>query len=65
MFQNFQIDNLANFPKELDTLLNAQRHIIQEISTSNETSYDKVLKPLQDLDEELGLFFTPCRISIA
>ncbi len=22
-------------------------------------SYEKVLKPLQDLDEELGLFFTP------
>ena len=27
--------------------------------TNDESSYEKVLKPLQDLDEELGLFFTP------
>ena len=59
MFQNFHIDNLANFPKELDTLLNAQRSIINDITKSKDTSYEKVLKPLQDLDEELGLFFTP------
>jgi len=59
MFQNFHIDNLQNFPKELDTLLNQQRAIINDITKSNDTSYDNVLKPLQDLDEELGLFFTP------
>ncbi|MEA1879897.1 MAG: M3 family metallopeptidase [Campylobacterota bacterium] len=59
MFQNFHIDNLENFPKELDTLLNQQRTIIDTITTSPETSYDKVRKPLQDLDEALGLFFTP------
>jgi len=59
MFQNFHIDNLSNFPKELDTFLNKQRTVIKEITNSDETSYDKILKPLQDLDEELGLFFTP------
>jgi len=59
MFQNFHIDNLENFPKELDTLLNKQRVIIDEITRSSDTDYNKVLKPLQDLDEELGLFFTP------
>lgn len=59
MFQNFQIDNLNNFPKELNSLLNAQRIIIDDITKSDNTSYDSVLKPLQDLDEELGLFFTP------
>ena len=59
MFQNFHIDNLKNFPKELDTLLNQQRTIIGNITKSNDISYEKVLKPLQDLDEELGLFFTP------
>ena len=59
MFQNFHIDNLENFPKELDTLLNQQRTIIDTITKSNDISYDRVLKPLQDLDEELGLFFTP------
>jgi len=59
MFQNFHIDNLENFPKELDTLLNTQRKVINDITKSDDTSYEKVLKPLQDLDEELGLFFTP------
>ena len=59
MFQNFHINNLETFPKELDTLLNHQRTIIATITQSEDTSYEKVLKPLQDLDEELGLFFTP------
>ena len=59
MFQNFQLDNLENFPKALETLLNEQRTMIDEITHSDEKGYEKVLKPLQDLDEELGLFFTP------
>ncbi len=59
MFQNFHIDNLTHFPKELDSLLNQQRKVIDNITKSNDTSYQKVLKPLQDLNEELGLFFTP------
>ncbi len=59
MFQNFHINNLENFPKELNTLLNAQRTIIKDITDSKDNSYKKVLKPLQDLDEELGLFFIP------
>jgi len=59
MFQEFKIDNLEQFPKELERLLNQQRETINEITASNEISYERVLKPLQDLDEELGLFFTP------
>ncbi len=59
MFQNFHIENLKNFPKELDSLLNSQRKVIDTITKSKETGYEKILKPLQDLDEELGLFFTP------
>ena len=59
MFQNFQLDHLDNFPKALDTLLNQQRTIIKDITDSDDNTYEKVLKPLQDLDEELGLFFTP------
>ena len=59
MFQEFKIDNLATFPQALETLLNRQRSVIDDISKSTETEYSKVLKPLQDLDEELGLFFTP------
>ena len=59
MFQTFQIENLENFPKALESLLNTQRGIIDEITHHADTSYEKVLKPLQDLDEALGLFFTP------
>ena len=59
MFQEFKINNLEQFPQELEKLLDQQRTVINNITTSNEISYEKVLKPLQDLDEELGLFFTP------
>ena len=59
MFQTFQIDNLEQFPHRLEALLDKQRVKIKKITQSEEASYEKVLKPLQDLDEELGLFFTP------
>jgi oligopeptidase A len=59
MFQEFKINNLEQFPQDLNTLLNKQREIINQITTNDENSYETVLKPLQDLDEELGLFFTP------
>ncbi|WP_309499039.1 M3 family metallopeptidase [Sulfurovum sp.] len=59
MFQEFKIDNLEQFPQDLDVVLNLQRNIINAITSNDESSYEKVLKPLQDLDEELGLFFTP------
>jgi len=59
MFQEFKINNLQTFPQELDSLLKEQRTAIQEITNYDNVSYEKILKPLQDLDEELGLFFTP------
>ena len=49
MFQEFKINNLEQFPKDLDALLNQQREIINNITANDETSYKKVLKPLQDL----------------
>ncbi|QOR62545.1 M3 family metallopeptidase [Sulfurovum sp. ST-21] len=59
MFQTFQLENLDTFPQQLETLLNAQRKKIDEITKTSETGYGSILKPLQDLDEELNLFFTP------
>ena len=59
MFQEFKIDNLADFPKVLETMLNRQREVIDTVTKSDQCDYVKVLKPLQDLDEELSLFFTP------
>ncbi len=59
MFQTFQIEDLEDFPKRLQTLLDNQRKAIDTITHSNESSYEQILKPLQDMDEELSLFFTP------
>jgi len=59
MFQTFHIENLDSFPDRLEKLLDQQRKTIQTITENSATSYDEVLKPLQDLDEELSLFFTP------
>jgi oligopeptidase A len=59
MFQEFKINNLEQFPEDLKKLLDQQRAVINTITTNDEISYNKILKPLQDLDEELGLFFTP------
>ena len=59
MFQDFKIDDLKTFPKELEKLLEQQQEAIDEITVSDANTYETVLKPLQDLDEDLGLFFTP------
>jgi len=58
-FQEFKIENLETFPKELDALLTTQLEKIETITKSSDESYELVLKPLQDLEEELGNFFTP------
>lgn len=58
-FQEFKIDNLENFPKELEHLLDTQLEEIDQLTKSADESYEGVLKPLQDLDEILGNFFTP------
>jgi len=59
MFKKFKIDQLETFPQTLETLLNTQRAAIKELTENSETRYENILKPLQDMDEELGLFFTP------
>lgn len=58
-FQEFKIDNLEQFPKDLELLLAQQLETIDAITKSEKESYDEVLKPLQDLEEELGNFFSP------
>ena len=58
-FQEFKIDNLEEFPKELERLLASQLETIESLSKNDDLSYAGVIKPLQDLDEALGNFFTP------
>jgi len=59
MFKTFMIDNLATFPSSLEALINTQRDKIKDITESEGYRYQDILKPLQDLDEELSLLFTP------
>ncbi len=58
-FQTFKIDNLDQFPQDLEQLLNHQLATIKQLSTGDALTYHEILKPMQDLEEELGNFFTP------
>ncbi len=58
-FTEFKLNDLKEFPKDLEKLLEKQLKTIEDISNSHKNSYKEVLKPLQDLDNELELFFTP------
>ncbi|WP_457606296.1 M3 family metallopeptidase [Nitratifractor sp.] len=59
MFQPFRIDDLETFPQKLETLLEKQKRRIDELATSESDDYDAILKPLEEMDEERSLFFTP------
>ncbi len=59
MFQNFQIEDIANFPKQLQALLDKHNKEIDNLTKNQNPTYETMLKPLQDMDEELGVFFTP------
>lgn len=59
MFVEFKLDNLETFPTRLETLLDNQLKTIDSITQNSANSYESVLLPLEELDEELGLFFTP------
>ena len=58
-FQEFKIDNLEQFPKDLEALLSQQLESIESLSKNDDITYVGVIKPLQDMDEALGNFFTP------
>jgi len=58
-FQTFKIDNLEQFPQDLENMLADQLARIDALTKSDSHSYAEVLKPMQDLEEELGNFFTP------
>ncbi len=58
-FQEFKIENLEQFPKDLEQMLDKHLNRIDSIAKSDDFTYAGVLKPMQDLDEELENFFTP------
>jgi len=58
MFIEFKVDNLENFPKELNNLLQNHKTIIDNLAKNGKT-YQDTIKELDDLSEELDRFFTP------
>ncbi len=59
MFQSFPDIPLETFPEALKALLDRQRQTIQTLTQTAPATYDTILKPLQDLEEELEVFFVP------
>ncbi len=59
MFAKFHIENIENFPKELEKLLKEQKATIETLLENKSKEYEDIFKPLEDLDEERSLFFTP------
>ncbi len=61
MFTQFDLKDseLSCFPDRLKEMLDRQLQTISDIAESNSTEYDKVVKPMEEMDEERSLLFTP------
>ncbi|MDD5406221.1 MAG: M3 family metallopeptidase [Sulfurovaceae bacterium] len=59
MFNDFQEPNYSNFTEKLKTLINKYNCKVEELIANSSLKYNEILKPIQELDEELSLFFTP------
>ena len=61
MFQEFSLteQELASFPKRLEELLKKQKEAIEALAASETSDYAAILKPMEEMDEERSLFFTP------
>jgi len=59
MFQVFPDIPTTDYPKRLENLLSKHREIIQQITAHQTHTYDNTISRLQELDEELEVFFTP------
>ncbi len=59
MFQEFPSKELRRYPKELSALLDEHRQDIDKLLKAEPGSYSDLLPQMQDMDEELGMFFAP------
>lgn len=58
-FQEFKIENLNDFTVNLDKLLTDNLLNIDNLIQKETNDYNKIIKPLQELDNNLHIFFTP------
>jgi oligopeptidase A len=59
MFAKFEIKDIENFSNNLQELIDTHQDKIKELINNPSDKYEDILMPLQDMDEELSLFFTP------
>lgn len=59
MFCKFKEPNYSTFISDIKSIISNYNAVINNISTSNETDFAKTIKILEDIDEELNIFFTP------
>jgi oligopeptidase A len=59
MFNDFQTPNYNDFIKQLKTLIDNYNNTIEKLIINSSSEYDDIIKPMQELDEELSLLFTP------
>lgn len=59
MFATFKTPNYNTFQNELKEMLEIHQMRIDELVSNPNPTYATLLKPMQDMDEELGLLFTP------
>jgi oligopeptidase A len=55
----FKLNNIKEFPQKLKELLDKQLKEIDNLVNSDKKDYKEILKPIQDLDSQLEIFFTP------
>ena len=61
MFQDFTLTEaeLDGFPGRLEALLARQKEAIEALAATETDDYEAILKPLEEMDEERSLLFTP------
>ena len=59
IFKEFEIKNLTSYQENLDNLLESNLTDIENIINKESNNYKDIIKPLQELDNNLHIFFTP------
>lgn len=62
MFTEYKDQTLEKKPEELGLLLQTVEKSIHELKTQNDKTYANFMKPYQELNEKIELFFTPVAI---
>lgn len=59
MLNPFMIEDLDNFTDKLESLLVRSENTINKLAQSDSNRFKDIAKPLQEIDEDISLFFTP------